>query len=81
MNNTTASITSASPKALVVTVALSLGALTALVLGGSQQANAQAAASVATPSSTAVSLHDGVDWSRVAVVPASPAQSVAAYDR
>lgn len=61
-----------------------LGALIAITavmsLGGSPLASAQDR--MATPSSVqGATMHDGVDWARVSSVPASPAQSIAAYDR
>jgi hypothetical protein len=75
--------TTASPKVVAAVALFSAAVLTAFTFGGSSSANAQAPAPVAASGAadSGASLHDGVDWSRVAVVPASPAQSVAAYDR
>lgn len=72
----------ATPKIVAATALLGVAVLTVFAFGGSRQANAQATMpAAAAPMTSALALADGVDWSKVPVVPASPAQSVAAYDR
>lgn len=72
----------AAPKAFAATALLGMAALAVFALGSSRPANAQASTlAAAAPMTSASALAEGVDWSKVPIVPASPAQSVAAYDR
>ena len=72
-----------SSKPIVVALVALVAITAVLSLGSAPQASAQERAAVAAPQATgtAASMHDNVDWSKVRAVPASPAQSVAAYER
>jgi hypothetical protein len=85
MNETSTPIDEQVPSSKPIIAALAaLVAITAVLsLGSAPQASAQERAAIAAPQATgiAASMHDNVDWSKVKAVPASPAQSVAAYER
>lgn len=85
MNQSTASLHEQAPSSNPIVAALAaLVAITAVLsLGSAPQASAQERAAIAAPQAmgSAATMHDGVDWSKVQAVPASTAQSIAAYDR
>ena len=65
----------------IIAALAALVAITAVMsLGGSPQASAQER-SVPLASAQGATMHESVDWAKVQAVPASPAQSIAAYDR
>lgn len=85
MNQTSTHIDEHVPSSKPIVAALAaLVAITAVLsLASAPQASAQERAAIAAPQAagTAAAMHDSVDWSKVRAVPASPAQSVAAYER
>lgn len=75
---------SQSSKPILAALAALVVITAVLSLGGSPSATAQEAAPLAVsalPGTSIEALSEGVDWSRVRAVPASPEQSVAAYER
>ena len=82
MNESNLQIAEQAPTSKPILAALAaLVAITAVMsLGGSPRASAQER-SAPTAGAQGATMHEGVDWAKVQAVPASPAQSVAAYDR